>query len=276
MKYFELVFSLIIILSSCENRFDVKIKHSDGTICKFICKNDKDTLNSTRYCYYNSLLTSKTTFVNGKREGSVIDYYPNGNIHIITNYRNNRAQGVNKVFNEQGELIRRSFYINNKQVLFESIMVNTDDSIKRKKIVILRKNREAKWAGELYTNLDDEPVTVASLNIGDYQGMYVDVIVDDTLQLGKEATVKLKITFPVTIPEPEILTGEFDRSLTCIDTLLYVKLDSLGRDYAFSYIPKRPGNNYILGELIVPDNLLKDKVYFFRGFYVKENHPASE
>ena len=271
MKYFELFFSLIVILSSCENRFDVKSIHSDGTVCKFICENDKDTSNSVRYCYYKSLLISKTTFVDGKKEGSVIDYYPNGNIHIITNYRNNRAQGVNKVFNEQGELIRRSFYINDKQVLFESIMVNTDDPIKRKKIIILRDNRKAKWAGELYTNLDNEPVTVAGLNIGDYQGMYVEVKVDDTLKLGKEATVRLKITFPVTIPDPEILIGEFDRSLTCIDTSFYVKLDSLGKDYAFNYLPERPGNNYILGKLTVPDNLLKDPIYFFRGFYVKEN-----
>ena len=269
MKSLFTIISLIALLSSCQNNFDVKVTHSDGTVCKFKCKNGKDTATSIRYCYYKSFLLSKTTFINGKREGSVIDYYPNGRIRIITNYQNDKADGINKVFNEDGELIRRSLYIDDKQVLFESIMVNTEDPIKRRKLVTSI-NHQIKWAGELYTNLNDELIAVAKLNIGEYQGMYVKVIIDDTLYLEKETIVKLEVTFPAIIPDSKITIGEFDKTLTCIDTLVCIEPDSLEKSYSFRYTPKKTGNDYIIGNLTVPHYILKDTIYFFKGFYVKK------
>jgi hypothetical protein len=256
-------------MSSCQYSSEVKTENSDGSVCIFKCKEGKDTLNSTRYCYYKSLLISETTFVNGKKEGAVIDYYPNGNIHIITCYRNGKANGVNKVFNEEGMMLRRSLYIDDIQVLFEGIMTNTEYPIERRQVFASINNHKI-WAGELYTNLDGTPVSVGKLNIGEFQGMYVNVIVKDTLSFNKKSLVKLEIILPKAINEREILVGNFDKSLKCIDTIFYKRSDSIDKHISFMYLPDRIGVNYIVGRLSDPSNTIKNDIYFFKDFYVKE------
>lgn len=271
MKYFFLLTIIVFCLSCGNDEFDVIVKQSNGIVYKYKCKNGKDTSNCVKYRYYKSLLVSKVTIVNSKKEGIAIDYYPNGAINIISSFRNNKAHGINKVFNDQGGLLRRSFYVNNKQVLFESIMENAKDSIVRKKI-IRKSSDQGVWAGELYTDFSGNPLSVGEIIenekvIGDYQGMYVEINIDDTINLRKDTIIELKITYPGTILKPIILVGEFDRSLKCIDTIHYASLDSVKDTYYFMYTPHSVGDNYLIGKLSSPKNLATVDLFFFKGFY---------
>lgn len=167
MKNVILLLLLIVIISSCSD-FDVIVRLSDDMVYKYKCQKGNDTANSIRYLYYKSLLLSKAPLVDGKLEGSVINYFTNGQIRIITNYKNNQANGVNIVYNEDGKVIRRSLYIDDKQVIYESIMRSEDKPIGRKKVYASIDN-EVIPAGELYYNLSDSNV------LGDYHGNYVDI-----------------------------------------------------------------------------------------------------
>ena len=114
---------------------------------------------------------------------------------------------------------------------------------------------------EILLSLDDtnEPNIIK-------KGMWVDLVIDDTITLNNEALVKLNITFPTIIHNPNILIGEFDKTLSCIDTIFYARPDSVGRYFAFKYLPTRLGNNDIIGRLSIPD--LYDDIYFFEDYYV--------
>jgi len=275
MKSLYIVVILLLTLASCDYKYDVVIEQTDGTTKKFECKNDKDTLNSTVFRFYEWILVSKWNYVDGKKEGSLINYHPDGTIKIITNYINDTVHGVNKVFNDSGTLVRRSFYIKNNQVLFESEMISEDfPGVYRKKIVHKNKNKELIWAGVLYLDQNNKPTNVGSVKTKtdslEYKGMYVDIAIEDTLNLLKEYSIGLNITLPATEYHSEILIGEFDINLKCVDTIYYAKPDSIVDKHTFRFQPVKSGNNYLIGRL---NNLeiVKDDIYFYKDFYVKPN-----
>lgn len=251
---------MIATLPSC-NDFDVIVRQSDDLVYKYRCQKGNDTANSIRYAYYKSLLFSKTTFVDGKREGALFDYFPNGKIRIITIYKDGKANGVNKVFNEDDTLVRRSLYINDRRVLFESTQFNAAKTVGRKNIY-MNFNNQGVWAGELYYNISDTSF------LGDYRGMFVNIVIDDTVTLFNETLARLYITLPMGIYDPEILVGNFDENLICNDTLYYAKLDSVSNFLYFSFIPKRLYNNFLVGRLSLPDKYTEEDIYFFQGFFV--------
>jgi len=276
IKYWFAIITLSLIFESCNYQYDVVVEQTDGTTKKFKCKNGKDTLNSTVFRFYEWILVSKWNYVDGKKEGSLIYYHPDGTIKTITNFINDTVHGINKVYSDSGTLVRRSFYIKNKQTLFETGMVNKNfPGIFRKKIIYKNKNNEFIWAGELYLDQNNEPTSVGFIMTKtdslDNKGMYVIIIINDTINLDNDCTVELDITLPKIVYNPEILIGEFDKELTCIDTTYYTKPDSIGDRFTFKFRPKKQGNNYLIGRLSNIDELVKDDIYFFKGFYVKPN-----
>lgn len=278
--YLQIIVSIFFVLlhiSCSHNDYDVILNQSDGTTKKFKCKNGKDTLNSHVYRYYDWVLVGEWSYKDGKKEGSVIDYHPNGNINLVTNYINDTAHGLNMVYNDSGNLIRRSFYLKNKQFLFESEMVNElMPDITRKTIVYKDENGKVNWAGELFINKDDEPTSVGhfhhisntdTIPIDEYKGMYVNIEINDTLEVQPEYLVSLNITLPKTVYYPEILIGEFDKQLNCIDTICYSKPDSIVDNFTFKFQHQKSGNNYLIGRLNNTD-IVKSDIYFFKGFYI--------
>ena len=277
IKYWFATITLFLLFESCNYQYDVVVEQTDGTTKKFKCKNGKDTLNSTVFRFYEWILVSKWNYVDGKKEGSIIDYYPDGTINIISNCVNDLAHGVNKVYDSTGTLIRRSFYIKNKQVLFEQFLMENVNfpGIYKSKLVHINKDDEQIWAGELYVDENNKPTIVGyqfykgKPDSAEYKGMYVNIDVKDTLNINEEYTLKLDITLPKIVYHPEILIGEFDKELTCIDTNYYAKSYSVGDSFTFKFRPNKQGNNYLIGRLSNIDGLVKDDIYFFDGFYVK-------
>jgi len=158
----------------------------------------------------------------------------------------------------------------------ETGMISEDfPGILRKKITNVNKSNELNWTGELYLDQNNEPTSVGfimtSTDSSDYKGMYVNILIDDTINLVNNCTVELDITLPEIVYHPDILIGEFDKELTCIDTTYYAKPDSVGNSFAFKFRANKQGNNYLIGRLSNIDELVKDDIYFFKGFYVKLN-----
>lgn len=192
-KYIKVKRILVIIIVgvsivSCRENYDLVIKKESGIIDKYICESGKDTLNCLRFRFKESKLFSKTKYNNGNIDGSVIHYFPNGKIRNITNYSNGIVQGVNIVYNESGRLIRKSFYVKNKQVLFESIMINEEETIIRNRILNLSGNAE-RFAGELYTNINE----FNELSKYNYRGVYVVIDINDTISINENQKVQLMI-----------------------------------------------------------------------------------
>ena len=260
MKSLIFIAALIISMTSCNSSFDVIVHKSNDVVFKYKCESGKDTLNSVRYVYYKSLLRIKVPLKDGKIDGTVINYYPDGGIDLITNYRNGIAQGINKKFSENGTLMRKSMYINNRQVLFENRMINSERTINRRKLYY-RINNKQTWGGELYSYIND------SLGKGKYKGMYIDMFIDETIAYATPTPVELKFTLPETSYDPKILIGDFDENLNCIDTIYFANPDSVYDQIFFDYQPDKTGNNYLIGKMVFPEFL---DIYFFEGFYVKK------
>ncbi len=261
MKSFSILLFCSLFFISCNDN-EVVVTKSDTLIYKYICENGSDTLNSERYRFLNGILCSKTPLKNGVPEGEVVAYFPNGDASIRTNFNKGLVHGVNMVYNENGGWIRSSLYINNFQALYYDNMVKEDTTIGRKR-VFGKLNGKVFWAGELYFYLRDSTSSDEII-----QGMYVDVVMDDTIFVNEETQVKLDITFPEAAEGAKILIGEFDNSFNCFDTLQYVSFDTLPDYYSFYYTEQRPGNSNIVGRLMIPDEYLKEDIYFFKGFFV--------
>ncbi len=262
---------LIMILFSCtDSEYDVIINKPNGIVSKFKCKYGADTLNSIRYDFYNSILLSEIPYVNGKIEGSSIDYYfENGKIHRIMNYKKNLANGVAKKFAENGKPLGRNLFINGKQVLFEKIQTNVDLPVNRKTMYNLLLTKGNQWAGEKYIVTDKD-----ELSLGTYTGFYADIIINDTINLFQETEVIIKFTFPERADSSTVLIGDFNNSLICTDTI-YNKTEFLLPDsLSFVITPSKPGNQYLLGYFQTP-TLAIETFYFFKGYYVKPDDKYS-
>ena len=263
MRNYLAIVLLLVGISSCNN-YDFVLRQTDDIVIKYKCKHGKDTLNSKKYRFFKDVLISEATIVNGKVQGSVIDYFPNGKIRTLSYTWNSLPHGINKVYSNQGTLLRRSLYIEGKQVLFESRMVNSDKTVNRRKLVA-RINNDVIWAGEFYSNIDDTVI------ITNYKGMYVDLLIDDTISIEKEYKVELKVYLPIVMSSPEFIIGDFDKNLICIDTIEHIKQNNTKEAFFFNYKPPKTGNLFLVGKLVLPDNYIKEDIYFFKGFYVKED-----
>ena len=106
-----MILILALVFQSCDSRYDVITEQSDGTLHKFICKDGTDTLNSIVHRFYGWNLISQWKYSEGKKEGLGIDYFQDGTISAMTNYRNDKPHGLSKSYNEDGILISKYSYI---------------------------------------------------------------------------------------------------------------------------------------------------------------------
>ncbi len=252
--------SILIYLSfySCTQDNIVVLKKNDDVLYKYHCKEGKDTLNSTVYKYYFSKIYSKSQLVNGQLNGLAYDYHQNGAVRIITHFQKGDAHGLNKVFAKNGTLLRQSIYIHNKQVLFESFMIDTIDNFRRRKITSISGKKEA-FGGELISDSNGKIL----------QGVYARINIPDTLTLEKSYNLDIDFTVGSSVKECKIVIGEFDRTLNCIDTSLYVQLKNLDKKHVYKYRPLNKGYNFIIGYILIPGYSLR--IFFYDDFYVVEN-----
>jgi hypothetical protein len=258
----------IATLSSCtSSNYDVTLNRPNGITSKFKCRIGKDTLNSTRYDFYNSVLLAEVPYINGNIEGTATDYYyTNGNVNSIMSYKNNKANGIAKKFAENGNPLGRNLFINGKQVLFEKIQTNVELPVDRKTMLNLLLTNGNQWAGEKYIVTDEE-----ELRMGEYTGIYADIIINDTVSLFNETEVIVKFTFPKRADSSTVLIGDFDKSLNCNDTVYYNTAFTLPDSISFTITHEKPGNQYMVGSFKAPA-LAPETIYFFKGYYVKKEN----
>ncbi|HEX2936218.1 MAG TPA: toxin-antitoxin system YwqK family antitoxin [Bacteroidales bacterium] len=124
MKNLLLLLAIVVIAVSCDssqkNNPDgtwVKKEYYDnGNILK--CEMQlKDSLRHgvTRNYDRKGKLMSMAHFVNNKKEGVAINYYPSGIINQEMVYKDNKLEGEAKMYYETGKLYMISHYLNNKK-----------------------------------------------------------------------------------------------------------------------------------------------------------------
>jgi antitoxin component YwqK of YwqJK toxin-antitoxin module len=94
-RYFESgALKAILIYDKNSVYAKAKIYYEDGTLAAQgnYFNAEKDSV-WTYYSYYNKSLSARESYVKGSREGSFINYYPNGEISEKTEYKNNMKNG---------------------------------------------------------------------------------------------------------------------------------------------------------------------------------------
>jgi antitoxin component YwqK of YwqJK toxin-antitoxin module len=66
------------------------------------------------YSYYSRTLTAKESYNKGLRHGMMVNYYGNGAISEVVEWKNDRKEGVWEQYFEQGGLKMKGYYMDNK------------------------------------------------------------------------------------------------------------------------------------------------------------------
>lgn len=66
------------------------------------------------YSYYDKTLTATEEYQKGLRHGMMVNYYNNGIISEVLDWKNNRKDGVWEQYYQTGALKMKGFYVNNK------------------------------------------------------------------------------------------------------------------------------------------------------------------
>lgn len=254
-SFISLLF-LGFIVYSCEDSNILRIKKSNEVEYVYYCQDGQDTLYSDVNVFYMSRLYSKYRLINGRINGVVYDYHKNGLINIKTHFIDGKAHGLNKVYNNKGTLLRKSVYIENKQVLFESFMIDTVFNLKRKLITSIVGEKYF-FGGELITNSNDSII----------RGVYASLIIPDTISLKDENIFNIKLNFPKVYENTAIVVGEFDKDLNCIDTVAYKQKNELKDEFNFKFTPDKKGYDFLIGYVEVPN---RERIFFYNDFFVED------
>jgi hypothetical protein len=217
----------------------------------------RDTMNSIRYSYNGNVLLSKIPMVEGERHGLVAEYFINGKMKHMTNFKKGKVHGEQYKYDKFGRLLRRSFYIDNKHVLYEYTERNKPKTADIKWVLARYNGDDWTWAGELFSNFKDS-------TIHENYGHYIEknIIYRDTL-LAK-AVIELLITIPTYEHFAKLYVGRFDKNLVIQDTLHYAELDTYNNKYSFECDLSMWDESDIMGCLFYSDdgNVYR-KMFFF-------------
>ena len=87
-------------------------RRSDGTLSSINPVDDKGYVHGVKVNYYEDGKTvhSKITFEHGRKQGSALWYYKNGQVYEHTSFDFGRKQGVTKKYYKTGELMEEITY----------------------------------------------------------------------------------------------------------------------------------------------------------------------
>ena len=109
-----------VLKSYCMYSYNRKIGffksyHENGCLKTFWKYDKYGKKTGTELEFYNDgNLKSKTQLKNDERNGKRMEYFPNGNVYLISFYKNNERNGKYLEFDENNNLIHSSFYLNGK------------------------------------------------------------------------------------------------------------------------------------------------------------------
>lgn len=276
MKLFSkyLILSVFIINSCNVNKGYEKITLDvDGKILeKRIYPNSNDTLDFVSYSYneYGNIKSIRP-YRNNLLDGNVLDYYKNGQLNIITPYVADTLFGVNKVFAEDGELVRKSLYIDGKQVLFEQLFINRDLGMKKNEIYEVDNGKGDKVGQIVYENG----------KIKKDWSLYCFMQLDDTVSSKREYFVEIEAITEWEDGYLEADIYQLNRNAKELDNSKIINIRSKTLKSGFTIKPCNLGINILLGRAYIKKdtiingeaNTLKLIVPFYKEFYVTDINP---
>ena len=87
--------------------------------------NENGELHGPRIAYIENTIYTKTTYRNGKRNGVYIKYdIRNGGLDLICHFKNDKKDGLEKIYGVNGEIISQRFFINGVEEKFVKTIFN--------------------------------------------------------------------------------------------------------------------------------------------------------
>ena len=256
MKKITIIIGTFLLLLSCnEKNSRVKEVYSeDGTLIKkyeYADPKDTSSYNLTEY-YEDGNIKSIVPISEGKINGIVHAFFPNGELWLIRRYRNGKYHGVTYELNKKfGFLEREILYLNGEDVIIAQYGKATD-----------RDNLfGVSYCYPIYSNSDTAFIPVGSIS-WDKEGKlvkkkctYYETDAKDTVKMGEP--YKINLRFYVGLYEDfsiELTLGDFDNDFNFIDSSKLTKYVGDSLSISFTYNDYEKGSNLLLGKIRLLEN----------------------
>jgi hypothetical protein len=263
MKFIKYISPILLLICfNCKESKRIKEFHyGTGEIeQRIIYARNNDTMNYDALSFYkNGRLQNSIHIKEGKPEGVFLAYYENGLQEKIRTFREGKLNGIMSVFNENGQIMRESFYINDKQVIYSEFYV-LEDSTYEKQLFTIVKSGQAYPIGHLVKR--DHIIQNDLSYYAEIKGM-------DTVNSTKYCFT-LNVYIPNDSYEKDIVFGKFNENLSLekSDTSLITKNSNI----KLCLSNMKTGWNDIFGKVSFKNNLeITSNFYVYKQFYVQLN-----
>lgn len=224
-------------------------------------------LNGTCQVYDNNVLTEKISFKDGKKNGSMIIYEPNGKKKIRRTFLNDSLYGITQLYNKEEEVKQENFYINGTQVMYNEYFDGNNGDLTKKVNYIIDANGQTKQMGQIvYSKKNNHPLV-------DMSFFYTIKNKKDTIFLNDQNEVSIEFVNKHDW-HVEVQIGKMSESLTFIEEP--VSYISNTKKISFKVTPENGGLYTIFGKLIIkslnnPELKTIYEFVFYDDFYVQTN-----
>ena len=124
-KKLSLIFLILLsVMVSCNNKYEQFTYYETGKIKEHYVFPDKASMETmsdySGFSYHeNGSLKVKWTVRNGKDDGEIVKYHPNGRIFGVGMWKDGVAHGVSRVYDAEGKPVFRSLFFSGVQVIVE-------------------------------------------------------------------------------------------------------------------------------------------------------------
>jgi len=258
---FLFIFSFLILLS-CKRPLVKNEYYENGEIrIKYIFFNKNDTTSFKVVEYYpNGNIFLTTQFIKGKRTGEYIEYYLNGNPHIEQSYENGILKGISKEYTKNGEIKEETFFINGVPVVLKRYFENNKLHLTKMVPYIIDKDTILHKIGIVIYNSMNNIINNASF--------FYNIIGPDTIKKENRAEYLIEFINKRNDFNFELYIGDLTPELTLSDTVFssVTKKDTI----IYSFIPKDVGKHLITGIVFLKNDTVTLKFPFYKEYFVSD------
>jgi antitoxin component YwqK of YwqJK toxin-antitoxin module len=236
----------ILILSSCNEKCVEKTYYDSGKLKEKIVyptKKDKKTQdNYTAYSYSSDeYLEMQYMFKNGALHGALLEFYKDGDVKRITNYKNGKKYGVEKLTSTSKRLVRETFYINDSIMLMMKSYNSPDGYVD---LFYYAEGDSLEDAGRLVYDED--------FNILKKSSFHYNITNLDTLEFGKVYQLDIEtFAFGADHVISKFLVGEYDEYYNFINEKEVVEKSSSDNKISIPINANKKGYNIFMGKLYI-------------------------
>lgn len=276
-KIIFITISIFILFSCTENRIKESYYESGELHERFVFLTKEDfesNLNYEAYCYHiDGSMKKQSKVLNGHIEGAYIEYYDDGAVKKVSQFKSGKKYGIERILSPQGEVVIKNFFINGIQMTQMKSFNTSDGSAD---FFYYTEEDTIEECGRLVYDSKDSIIKNESF--------YYKFSKLDTLELGEKYDLDIEVyTFGENNVIKEFILGEFDSYYDFVNKESLMKISSNDNKISFSYTPVREGYNMIMGKLYVESEIEIDsevskvsrEMIIYEDFFVQNTPPLS-